>query len=262
MKKTTCSVVLFALIAAASMGGLWYTQRTTANAESLRARKVLHYVDPMHPAYTSPEPGIAPDCGMQLEPVYADGAAAPRSATAAHRHEATVNVSAEQQRLIGVRVAPVERWTGARSTRVFGRVAAEETRVYTVNIGIAGYIHDVSAVTTGSQVQKGQWLASFSSPETRVPINAYLTSLDVMDRAETNKEPAHQVAVMAARSDRKMARLLRMGRPPALLETILKKRVVPAPFRVGPRTPALCSPATSAPDRKSKWTPSCSKSPT
>jgi membrane fusion protein, copper/silver efflux system len=27
----------------------------------------------MHPAYKSDKPGIAPDCGMKLEPVYADG---------------------------------------------------------------------------------------------------------------------------------------------------------------------------------------------
>ena len=33
-------------------------------------RRVLYYVDPMHPAYRSDKPGIAPDCGMALEPVY------------------------------------------------------------------------------------------------------------------------------------------------------------------------------------------------
>ena len=27
------------------------------------ARRVLYYVDPMHPAYTSDRPGTAPDCG-------------------------------------------------------------------------------------------------------------------------------------------------------------------------------------------------------
>jgi hypothetical protein len=34
-------------------------------------RRVLYYVDPMHPAYRSDKPGRAPDCGMNLEPVYA-----------------------------------------------------------------------------------------------------------------------------------------------------------------------------------------------
>ena len=35
-------------------------------------RKVLYWYDPMHPAYKSDKPGIAPDCGMTLVPKYAD----------------------------------------------------------------------------------------------------------------------------------------------------------------------------------------------
>ena len=50
--------------------------RGTASA----ARRVLYYVDPMHPAYRSDRPGKAPDCGMDLEPVYAGGASAPPAA--------------------------------------------------------------------------------------------------------------------------------------------------------------------------------------
>lgn len=49
-------------------------------------RKILYYQDPMHPSYKSDKPGIAPDCGMQLVPVYAsdEGSApsAPASGTA------------------------------------------------------------------------------------------------------------------------------------------------------------------------------------
>jgi protein SCO1/2 len=38
-------------------------------------RKVLYYVDPMHPSYKSDKPGTAPDCGMRLEPVFGGSAA-------------------------------------------------------------------------------------------------------------------------------------------------------------------------------------------
>lgn len=34
-------------------------------------RKILYWYDPMHPRYTSDEPGKAPDCGMDLAPKYA-----------------------------------------------------------------------------------------------------------------------------------------------------------------------------------------------
>ena len=36
---------------------------------------MLYYVDPMHPSYRSLQPGKAPDCGMDLQPVYANTAA-------------------------------------------------------------------------------------------------------------------------------------------------------------------------------------------
>lgn len=38
---------------------------------SIVEREALYWYDPMHPAYKSDKPGIAPDCGMQLVPRYA-----------------------------------------------------------------------------------------------------------------------------------------------------------------------------------------------
>lgn len=35
-------------------------------------RKILYWYDPMHPWYKADKPGIAPDCGMELVPKYAD----------------------------------------------------------------------------------------------------------------------------------------------------------------------------------------------
>ena len=54
--------------------GRWYSTRPAA-AKS--GRTILYYVDSMHPWYRSDKPGVAPDCGMKLTPVYADGGAAP-----------------------------------------------------------------------------------------------------------------------------------------------------------------------------------------
>ena len=44
----------------------------TSTSEPGGARKILFWYDPMHPAYRTDKPGIAPDCGMQLVPKYAD----------------------------------------------------------------------------------------------------------------------------------------------------------------------------------------------
>jgi Cu(I)/Ag(I) efflux system membrane fusion protein len=229
MNKGAYSIVILAGITAAYAGAFWYTQRATASAEALNGRKVLHYVDPMHPAYTSPEPGIAPDCGMALEPVYANGGDGPleAQATASHQHHTALQVSARQRALMNVQVEPVQRTTAARSVRVFGRVAAEENRIYKVNIGVPGYIRHVSPVTTGSHVEKNQWLATFSSPDARQPIQAYLVSLDVVDRAEKTREPASQANIAVAGLNQNIDRLLTMGMSAVQVEEIRQKRLVP-----------------------------------
>jgi Cu(I)/Ag(I) efflux system membrane fusion protein len=80
MKNATFSIVLIAAAAAAYLAGAWHTPRETVTAAPLHTRAILYYVDPMHPSYTSDRPGKAPDCGMDLEPVYADAADAAGSA--------------------------------------------------------------------------------------------------------------------------------------------------------------------------------------
>lgn len=65
------------LVAAAFLGGYgygrWYGKKTDGGAIKKGGRKVLYYIDPMHPSYKSDKPGIAPDCGMKLVPVYEGG---------------------------------------------------------------------------------------------------------------------------------------------------------------------------------------------
>src|SRR5450756_1296414 len=64
---------LLVAIAFAFAGGYIYkaVKGSTAGTADKGGRKVLYWVDPMHPAYKSDKPGIAPDCGMKLVPVYA-----------------------------------------------------------------------------------------------------------------------------------------------------------------------------------------------
>ena len=76
--KAVRTIAVLALIAAAFGGGYVYRAIKTGTAVPAEksGRKILYWVDPMHPAYKSDKPGIAPDCGMKLVPVYADGGGA------------------------------------------------------------------------------------------------------------------------------------------------------------------------------------------
>src|ERR1019366_7158952 len=87
--KIIRTVGLLVVIAAAFAGGYIYkaVKGSTAETAQKGGRNVLYWVDPMHPAY---KPGIAPDCGMKLEPVYADGGAAAVS-TGANLKPASAN---------------------------------------------------------------------------------------------------------------------------------------------------------------------------
>src|SRR5580692_5234605 len=84
-----------------------------ASQNSPRAKHILYYVDPMHPAYKSDKPGTAPDCGMALEPVYAGDDLASKL----HLAPGAVAIAADKQQLIGVRVESVEKNSGSRVVR-------------------------------------------------------------------------------------------------------------------------------------------------
>src|SRR5215212_7676423 len=93
------------------------------SAPATPQRRVLHYVDPMHPAYTSDKPGTAPDCGMQLEAVYADEAPTGSGARDGSTIPAgAIRIAPERQQLLGVKFATVDRGGTSRAIRTVGKV--------------------------------------------------------------------------------------------------------------------------------------------
>lgn len=159
-------VVLAILVAAAMVGSYFLGRHHSGSSRDGRAaRRVLYYIDPMHPSYKSDKPGIAPDCGMPLEPVYADEGANAPTIKAVSLPSGAVTIDRELQKLLGIRVAPVAHGGASREVRVVGRVAPEDTRVYRLNSGVDGFIRKTFDDSVGTQVKKDQKLASYYSPE-------------------------------------------------------------------------------------------------
>jgi Cu(I)/Ag(I) efflux system membrane fusion protein len=232
IKKATVSLLLCAAIAIAFVAGSWRARQETVSASGLHGRRILYYVDPMHPSYKSDTPGIAPDCNMPLEPVYADGGAPPDIApNAATAH--VITVDAAKQQVIGVRVAAVEETAGAERIRLFGRVAAAETRIYKMNAGLDGYVRDLSGVTTGSAVRKDEWLLTYSSPEIRQPIAGFVSTLDALDR-ETRNGTVTSTQMEFARTAEAQAydRLIVLGMSPLQIAGVRASRTIPANVEV------------------------------
>ena len=212
-------LLLVLLVAAGFVGGLgygrWYGKDSKTNAGQKKERRILHYKDPMHPAYTSDKPGIAPDCGMKLVPVYEgedDAPEAPKPAgkilyykdpkapdfkadkpginpatgsdlVAVYENDpaampmGTIRVSAEKQQLIGVKFGEVTPGAGIHSFRSVGKVTMDETRFSKVQTRIEGWIDKVYVDFTGKFVEKGQPLLTLYSPEMLASQQEYLLAI-------------------------------------------------------------------------------------
>lgn len=199
-------VIVVALLLAAFAGGYVLRARKTAQpaASGTPERKVLYWVDPMHPVYKSDKPGTAPDCGMALEPVYADeGAPAPAASTRKvlyyrdpkdPKYTATmagvnpetgntlepvyadaaagsgmpagaIRIPTDRQQLAGVTYAAVESTDIGRTLRTVGKVGYDETRLQHVHPRVDGWVERVFVDFTGDLVKKGQPMLTLYSPE-------------------------------------------------------------------------------------------------
>jgi len=163
MKKTIRAVAVALLMIVSYAAGRRHTrQNATPNPNS---RRVLYWVDPMHPDYKSDHPGIAPDCGMPLEPVYAEPGTS-LTASEAPLPDGAVGIDLDKQQLFGIRVATVQKSSGSEKIRVLGRVVPEDTRVYRITAGSDGFIRDTFNDSIGELVKKDQKLASSYVGET------------------------------------------------------------------------------------------------
>ncbi|MCI0443992.1 efflux RND transporter periplasmic adaptor subunit [bacterium] len=138
-----------------------------------KERKILYYVDSMHPWYKSDKPGIAPDCGMQLTPVYADD----ETEMAGEASPGTVKLSGKKQQLINLKVVEVSQGTIGQNIRTVGTLQYDETRIAKIHSKIEGWIEQVYVDYTGQFVRKGQPLFSIYSPELVATQQEYLLAL-------------------------------------------------------------------------------------
>ena len=187
MNKWAHSLLATVLATGFFLAGAWYDQRSTVKGSVREDRRILYYQDPMHPAFKSDKPGIAPDCGMRLEPVYADSAQSESDDRRAVSPTGAVRVDAPQQRSIGLRTEAVTRAAASLTLRVPGRVALDETRIYRVAAAVDGWVRKAGPIVTGSMVAKDEVLATFYNRDFLTAQQTYLYALNTMDRFKNNE---------------------------------------------------------------------------
>jgi RND family efflux transporter MFP subunit len=93
-------------------------------------------------------------------------------------------------------------------------------------------MREVSPVTTGSRVEKDQWLATYFSLDSRIPVQAYLSALDVLDRAARVGETPAQVKAADFGSQLSIERLKNLGMSTTQIEEIRRTREIPVTVRL------------------------------
>jgi len=204
-------IFAFAALGVVFAGGFGYGRWFSTGPATGKGRKILYYVDAMHPWYKSDKPGIAPDCGMQLAPVYADGkqgdAPAPEKKIVGYRdphdHSYTsdkpglnpatgndleavyddavpanaIQITPQKQQMIGVRFGQAELTETSQPIHAAGKVTADETLITRIQARTDGWIAKVYADFTGQHIENGQPLLTLYSPDLLAAQQEYLLAL-------------------------------------------------------------------------------------
>ena len=211
---------LVPLVGAAAAGVAFghFHQRPAAGT----AHRVLYYVDPMHPSYRSDKPGTAPDCGMDLVAVYADGVG--QSLVGSDNGSDGLTIDPAAQKIYGIQLASVENGAGTRTIHAFGKVAADDTRVYKVTVGADGFVKSTHDDAVGSHVKKDQHLAVIYSPEFLAVAGGFLSANERTPGATRDNAAANQNAASAqARADR----LRNLGMSDAQIDEMVADHKIP-----------------------------------
>ena len=204
-------LTLLALVSLASFIAWKVGQGRTSSTAAASGAALYHC--PMHPSYTSKQPGDCPICNMRLEPVHAAATAADHAAGDVPGL-ATVQIPEERLQLIGVRLARAERGSPGSGAALVGFVTPDETRIKRVQLRVAGWVQDVTMSSTGEHVRAGQPMLSLYSPE------LYPSEREYLIAGEGAGGNAHDAG--AHESSRERLRLL--GVPDAEVERLERER--------------------------------------
>jgi membrane fusion protein, copper/silver efflux system len=114
-----------------------------------------------------------------------------------------VEISPEQQKLIGVKTDKVAIRPLQKIIRTVGRLEADERKLATVNAKIEGWIEKLYVEVTGSYIKKGQPLAEIYSPELVATQQEFLNTLKWAKQSsgspqEKDKNPSTDLSLLLA----------------------------------------------------------------
>ena len=178
-------------------------------------RRILYYYDPMHPAYRSDKPGVAPDCNMKLVAKYSDE----------RRNDSAIYLAPAQEQAIGIQTVIAAEQAGEREVRAPGKVWPTESRRFKVSGGADGLLQRVFT-ETGTLVHQGQMLASYISRDVSTPQQGYIYALDAVDRVrKTTGYTQDQLAPARRQLDLAQETLIQLGMDEVQIAELARTRL-------------------------------------
>jgi membrane fusion protein, copper/silver efflux system len=156
--------------------GYWANRQKNPIPSSASAATAMSYACPMHPQYRSSHVMDCPICGMRLEPVAGSNAEKSSGESSTH-NPGIVQINAEKQQLIGVRVEEVQQKKSSYQLLVSGRITVDDQRTYRIIAASDGWILDLEPYTAGHFVKKNQLLASYYTKDLLGTERLFLVSL-------------------------------------------------------------------------------------
>jgi multidrug efflux pump subunit AcrA (membrane-fusion protein) len=138
----------------------------TAEFADASTERIAYYRDPMHPWYTSDKPGKAPDCGMDLVPVY-EGTGSFEG----------IKIDPVTIQNIGVKTELISKRRLNKTIRMTGKIDYDERKVHTVNTKIMGWVEKLHVDYSGQAVNIGDPLMDLYSPELVTTQQEYLQAI-------------------------------------------------------------------------------------
>jgi len=134
---------------------------------------------------TSPTQKKAPD-GMDYVPVYAG------EDTSSMSGGPGIKIDQATVQDIGVKIEEVKKRTLSKEIRTVGVISANETKVYSINAKVMGWVEKLYVNYTGKRVRRGEPLLNLYSPELVTTQEEYLQALLYRERLKESSLPEAQ----------------------------------------------------------------------